>query len=127
LEIHWETPQGAYEPSYWDKIFSFDFTFKIFSKYDDIAYDINYSYYFDGASYSLDTKRWTHRVSGFTSGSIVGGLYCYEGKWADGGSIVGPFGIPELTYHGDYLRVVFEDSTYPTSHYCVAICTRVNR
>ncbi|GAH53859.1 unnamed protein product [marine sediment metagenome] len=127
LVIHRETPPGAYEPSYTDKIISFDFNFRIFDKYGDIGYYINYSYYFTGASYSLDTKQWTHYLSGVTNGSVVGSLFCYEGKWAEGGSWVGPFGIPELTYHGDHLRVIFTDSTYPTQHSGMAICPRVSK
>ena len=127
LKIHWKTPPGAYEPRYWDKIISFSFRFSIFDKYGDIGYDIDYFYYFTGASYSLDTKRWTYYVSDVTKGSVVGGLYCYEGKWAEGGSWVGPFGIPELIYHGDYLRVVFEDCSYPTYYTGVAICPRVSK
>ena len=124
MEIHWETPPGALEPSYHDKIIRFSFSFSIFDKYGDIGYSIDYQYYYVGASYDWGTKKWTHNVTEVVKGSYYRRIICYEGKWADGGSWVGPFGIPEVTYHGDYLRVVFTDSSYPTQHSGMAICPR---
>lgn len=118
---------GALEPWYFDKVILIDFSFRLFDYYGrpGIEYDNLYHIQISRTEYDMFLKNWS-RNSTSSNGSWIASLGCWGDAWADGGHGWGAIHITNVTYHADYLKVFFEDYTYPKVYRGGGICPRIS-